>query len=389
MPRVFLKWLTAFLILGMLTGCWDRQEMDELAFVMASGIDLTDDGQIEATLQIALPTGIPSSLSSGGKAKKPVLVLSAKGKDGQEALGKLQTQLSRRMNLGHRGILIFGEKYSRQGIDQVLDTLLRSPESRFNSYVVTASGTTAKEILNSSYLLESIPALGINNMQAKDFSFSVKMDEFIHMVSSPEIDAVTGAVRIVNKQSDSETFMIDKAAVYKENKLAGFLSGMQLKAFRLAKGHVDGMKLTVNMEPPKERYKGTVTVQILKTQSKIHTRIRNGMPEITLSFKATAEIIANDTTTDFTKEKNLHAAEKKFTDELQKTMTSMISLSQNKFKADILGFGRELHIEHPFYWKTAKTEWESLYPKLPFSVKADIQLEQIGRTQANPNVQPK
>nr|WP_253944986.1 Ger(x)C family spore germination protein [Paenibacillus sp. NEAU-GSW1] len=388
-PRVFLKCLTVFLIIGLLTGCWDRNEMDELAFVMASGIDLTEDGQVEVTLQIALPTGIPSSLASGGRSVKPVLVLSAKGKDGIDALGKLQTQLSRRINLGHRGVLIFGEEYARHGIDQVLDTLLRSPESRFNSYVVTASGTTAKEILNSTYQLESIPALGINNLQSNDFSFSIKMDKFIETVSSPELDAVTGAIRIANKKTGSETFMLDKAAVYRENKLVGFLSGMQLKSFRLAKGHVNGMKLSVDMEPPKERYKGTVAVQILKSTTKIRTRIRNGMPEITLSVKATAQIISNDTTIDFNKAANLQAAEEKFSDELQKSMTSIVSLSQNKFKADILGVGRELHIEHPFYWKTAKTAWEELYPKVPVSLQTDIQIERIGRMQANPNVQMK
>lgn len=59
------RFLIIFVILGLMTGCWDRNEMDDLALVMASGIDLTDDGQLEITLQIALPTGIPSAVQSG------------------------------------------------------------------------------------------------------------------------------------------------------------------------------------------------------------------------------------------------------------------------------------------------------------------------------------
>lgn len=382
-------WLAAFLILGLLTGCWDRTEMDELAFVMASGVDLTEDGQIEATLQIALPTGIPSSLTSGGKAKKPVLVLSAKGKDGMEALGRLQQQLSRRINLGHRGVLVFGEKYARQGIDQVLDTLLRSPESRYNSYILTASGTTAKEILNSPYLLESIPALGIMNMQEKDFSFSVKTDKFIEMISSMDVAAVSGSIRTINKKTESETYMIDKAAVYRKNKLVGFLTGTELKAFRLVKGHFTGMRFSTQMMPPEERYKGTVSIQMMQAKTKIHTRIQNGMPEITVSIKAAAKITANDTPMDFSKAPDLKAAEKKFSDDLQQAITTMISRTQKKYKSDILGFGRELHIEHPSYWKTAKAGWIDLYPKVPVSVMTELTIERIGRTQANPYTQLK
>ncbi|MDQ0062592.1 Ger(x)C family spore germination protein [Paenibacillus harenae] len=387
--RISFSWLTVFLMLALLTGCWDRTEMDELAFVMASGIDLADDGQVEVTLQIALPTGIPSSLTTGGKAKKPVLVVSAKGKDGMEALGKLQQQLSRRINLGHRGVFVFGEKYARNGIVEAVDTLLRSSESRFNSFILTSSGTTAKEILNSPYQLESIPSIGISNMQDNDFSFSVKTDKFIEMSASLEVSAVTGAIRTINKKTDSETFMIDKSAVYRKNKLVGFLSGKELKAFRLFKGNFNGMRFTVQMEPPKESYKGTVAIQLLQAKTKIRTRIRNGMPEIAVALKATAQIMANDTPTDFNKETNLHSLEKKFSEEMQKEMTSMISRTQNKFKADIVGFGREIHIEHPYFWKKAKSVWADLYTKVPVSVKVDITIERIGRTQAHPNVQAK
>ncbi len=72
----------------------------------------------------------------------------------------------------------------------------------------------------------------------------------------------------------------------------------------------------------------------------------------------------------------------KFEKEIQKSMERMISHVQKKFKSDIFGFGRELHIQHPYAWKRMKKEWKDIYPRVPVTVKTDIRIERIGRTQA-------
>ncbi|WP_028612273.1 Ger(x)C family spore germination protein [Paenibacillus harenae] len=387
LSRIWVGCLTLIACLGFLTGCWDRTEMDDLALVMASGLDLSEDGRVEITLQIALPTGIPSALQSGGKAAKPVLVVSAKGKDSIDALDRLQQQLSRRINLGHRGIIVVGEKYARRGFDQVLDTLLRSPESRYNSYIVTAYGTTAKKILEAPYLMEIIPSIGINKLQYSDFSLSVKTDKFIDALASFGKSPVTGAIKIMKQGAGQQTYIIDKAAVYKRNKLVGFLSGKELKAFRLVAGRSRDMKLTTQMEPPKKEYKGTVTIRLLKATPKIRTEIKNGNPEVSVSLNALGSILSNDTSMDMSKV--IPLVEKKFAADLQEEITKTISHTQKKFKSDIFGFGNRIHIEHPYAWKKMKEDWDELYPKASVQVKTVMVLERVGRTQAPAHQQKK
>ncbi|OFW78123.1 MAG: hypothetical protein A2201_05075 [Alicyclobacillus sp. RIFOXYA1_FULL_53_8] len=53
--------LVLALSLVLTTGCWDRTELNELAIVLASGSDWSEDGQYELSDQIA----IPAQLSSG------------------------------------------------------------------------------------------------------------------------------------------------------------------------------------------------------------------------------------------------------------------------------------------------------------------------------------
>lgn len=368
--------------MGLFTGCWDRRETDDLALVIASGLDLAEDGQIEATLQIALPTGIPSSLQSGGGGKKSVLVLSATGKSGVDVLGKMQQQLSRKIFLGHRGVMIIGEKYARHGIDRVMDSIMRLSESRYNSYILTADGTTAKEILNTPYELEQIPGVGINKIQFNESSLAVKSDEFLSSLASDGSAPVTGGIRLKKNGTGQPTIIIDKAAVYNGNKLAGFLSGMELATFRWLKGEPQKLRFSTQMELEDDKAKGIVAIEILQANSKIRTVIKKGAPEVEVSLKARARLMENDTKLDLSNAKHLKEAEAKFAKDVQKSVEKLIAQVQKKYSSDIFGFGREIHIQHPYAWKSIKKEWKDIFPRVPVTVKTDIRIERLGRTQA-------
>jgi spore germination protein KC len=374
------RFLVIFVILGLTTGCWDRNEMDDLALVMASGIDLTDDGQLEITLQIALPTGIPSAVQSGGSGKKSVIVISASGKNSSEATGKLQQQLSRAIYFGHRGVIIFGEQFARHGINQVVDTFTRFPESRSNSYVLTTYGGTAKEILNTPYQLELIPGIGINKIQSSKLSFPVKIDEFLNALSSQDRSPVTAAIRIIHKGTDKETFTIDRAAVYHGNQLSGYLSSDELKLLRWWTGGGHHLRFTVQVEPENEQYGGTVGVDLLQGGMKMHLVIKNDLPEVKVSLHATVRAIDNDSELDLSKVNHMKRVETLLSQQIQSEAESMLTHVQKVLQSDILGIGEDVHIEYPYFWKKMKDEWLDIFPEVPVTVDAHIKIERTGKT---------
>ncbi|ULO06869.1 Ger(x)C family spore germination protein [Paenibacillus sp. 19GGS1-52] len=375
------KCLAILVFLGLITGCWDRKEMDDLALIMASGFDITDDGQIEVTLQIALPTGIPSAVQTGGSGKKSVVVLSAKGSSASEAAGRLQQQLSRILYFGHRGVIVFGEEYARHGLNQVLDAFSRLPESRYNGYVVTSYGSTAKEILNQPYQLELIPSIGINKMQSSKMGFSVKIDQFLDALSSQGRSPVTSAIRILHKDSDKETFSIDRAAVYLGNKLSGFLEPDELKLLRWWIGETQQVKFTIQLEPEEADYKGTLGVELLQSGIKIRTAVKNPIPEVWVSFHALVRAIDNDTKLDLSSSNIMKRVETQLSKQIQTEIESMLVHVQKNLKSDIFGIGEEIHIEHPYAWKKIRSKWTDIYPLVPVTVDVNIDIERTGKTQ--------
>lgn len=377
------KTIALILCFSLMTGCWDRNEVNDLAFVLASGLDLAENGEVEATLQIALPTEMPSGTQGGRTGgKRTVLVISEKGRDGTDILHKLQKRLSRQIFFGHRGVVIIGEKYARHGIDQVLDQLLRFPGSRYNSYFLTANGTTAKQALQTQYKLEAIPAIALKKMQLTGLGLSVKMDEFLDAQSSFGRSAVTGALKAFTSKSGEGEFNVDEAAVYQENKLVGFLSPNQKKILIWRRGKLKHSKISAQVEPKVKGFKGTVGVDILQAKANLRSKMNNGMPEVTIVFKAKVRVIENDTKLDLSKGENLKHVESKLTGEIEEQIQSTLHRAQKELKADIFGFGDEIHMNHPSYWKQNKDQWNDIYPGVPVTVKIDLKIQRIGRTQS-------
>ncbi|MNO27680.1 Spore germination protein B3 precursor [compost metagenome] len=375
------KGLVILVILCLTTGCWDRREMDDLALVMASGIDLTEDGQIEITLQIALPTGIPSAVTAGSSGKRPIVVISGKGNDIQEVLGGLQQQMSRYIYFGHREIFVIGEHCAREGVNQILDLFTRFPETRYNSYVVTAYGATAKEILNEPYQLELIPGLGISKIEASRLSFSVKLDEFLEAFSSPGTGPVTAAIRISSRGKGKESFALDRAAVYSGNQLTGFLPPDEMEVFRWWFKEPYGLGFTIQAEPEDREYKGSISIQTLRSNVKIKTVMKNELPEVTVFFDTTVRLLNNNTRINLSNTKDRILVEKLFSEQLQTRIKSMLARVQKEMKSDVFGIGKEVHNQHPYAWKKIQDRWNDIFPDVPVTIDVDVKIERIGKTQ--------
>lgn len=364
-----------------LTGCWDRIEIDDLAMVMGSGLDLAKNGQLQFSVQIASPTGIPS-VGSAGSSKPPFHTITQSGKDGLDAINRMQQQLSRSFSLGHRSIIVIGEQYARHGIDQALSQLMRSPDSRYSSYVLTSYGTTAQEILSTPYTLEFIPAIAIKKIQQEEQTFSVRMDEFLDAVATEGKTPITGAIRIVTSSDGTKSLRIDRAAVYRNNKVAAFLNETEMKLLLWANERLKGSTLTAQIMPKTELFKGTVGARVVKSSSSIRTVIANGEPRVSISLRAVVNILSNDTSLDATNADSVKLIESKLQEQEAKALAQMTERSQKDYKTDIFDIGEIVHIEHPRYWKNQKAQWQNIYPTIPFDFKVAVKVERTGRTLA-------
>ncbi|PAK38788.1 spore gernimation protein KC, partial [Priestia megaterium] len=63
------KWsvlLLMILVTVLLSSCWSRKELTDLAIVSAMGVDKTEDGRYTVTLQIINPGNVAGGMQGGG-----------------------------------------------------------------------------------------------------------------------------------------------------------------------------------------------------------------------------------------------------------------------------------------------------------------------------------
>ncbi|MBE3576310.1 MAG: Ger(x)C family spore germination protein [Limnochordales bacterium] len=150
--------LTLGSMLLLAAGCWDRAEINELALIMASGIDW-EDGMWVATASIAQTTGQPSGTGQASGPTGPsrqAFVVSARGATVSEAQQNLRLFLARRPRWDHASALIIGEAAAKRGIAEILDLWTRSEAMRTTTMIGLVRGKAQEFIVEAQLGIETM-----------------------------------------------------------------------------------------------------------------------------------------------------------------------------------------------------------------------------------------
>ncbi|WP_440119371.1 Ger(x)C family spore germination protein [Paenibacillus sp. QZ-Y1] len=98
-----------------MTACWDRVEINDIAIVLATGIDHVDE-KVHLTAQIFIPRKGGGGAESGGSSPSGVtMIRTAEGRTVAEALNRLQRQVARNMFWGHCEVYYYARRDQARG----------------------------------------------------------------------------------------------------------------------------------------------------------------------------------------------------------------------------------------------------------------------------------
>lgn len=155
------------------SGCWDRREIETLAFVMTLGIDRASDGRnYTVTASIALPRqlrggggeGGGGTAQAGGGAGTSRWLVTGTGETIFEAWRSIQESSSRRITGAHVQLIVIGEELCRQGVAPVEEFLDRDRDFRRTINLIVAEGP-AQAILEATPQLEPLLALSFRGIK--------------------------------------------------------------------------------------------------------------------------------------------------------------------------------------------------------------------------------
>jgi spore germination protein KC len=391
MKRILALLLIHIVITLLLSGCWNRRELNELAIAVAAGVDWVD-GRYRLSVQVAVPGQVAAKRSGGPQA--PATLYTAEGDTIFEAARRI-TQISpRKIYFSHLRMFLMDEAMAREGIAKVLDLLSRDHEFRPDFYLVVTRGATAEETLKIMTTMETIPANKLyDSLQISDQvwspSMAVTLDQLMNdLTSSGKHPVLTGLVITGNRDIGETKKNVENIytpshlkysglAVFKLDKLIGWLNEKDSRGYRLIRGDV---KSSVDFIPC--RNEGKVILETLRTDAKMKGRIVQSRPEMDITINIEGNIAAVECSgLDLSQPATVRDLEVEMEERLTQNLESVINKVQTEHKVDIFGFGEALRRSHPKAWKEMKEDWNDRYfPNLQTHIHVDYRIRRTGTT---------
>lgn len=389
------RWAAALLALAILvattTGCWNRRELNDLAITVALGIDRIGD-EFQVSAQLVNPGEIAARKGSTSKGA-PVVTYSKTGGTVFEALRKMTTESPRKLYLSHLRMLIISESLAKEGIAKLLDVLSRAHELRTDFFIVIARGSSAKEMLEIYTVpQEIIPA---NHMfKTIDTSSALwaasgkkTIDELISDMISKGKEPVLTGIGIAGDRNIQETnteenvrhivplstLHVASLAVFKNDKLIGWLNEEESKAYNYVLGKVKG---TAGQLACPEG--GKLTFEVIRSRAEVKGKVTDGKPAVDVEIRLENDVTDVECDIDLEDVGTIAELERAAEKRVKQFIVHTVRKAQTRWHADIFGFGEAIHRAAPKQWKTLQHEWDAAFSGLPVTVKVDVKIRRLG-----------
>ncbi|MBM7663041.1 Ger(x)C family germination protein [Bacillus mesophilus] len=363
-----------FLCVLVLSGCWDRSEVNDVAFVIATGFDKVEENKFQVSVQVPLPGAMGDGASGGGGGTSggPYYVDSGIGRNVRESNDDLQKRMSRELYFGHRRVLVFGEKMARGGFQKSLEVVLEQPQSRLSSYVLLTDGEALK-ILNGTPHLEQLPAEAIREMAKSMNAITVK--DVLNDLERHGKDPVIPKVDVVETQNgDSkdkkDEFKLNGFGILKHDHLKFFTNKQETSGAMWLLEKFPGSNYTFSLGEKDE-----INVYINNQRTQINSKVIDGMPTFTINIKVNAHTVQNEPKLDLEKQEEYKLATGKMEEQIKAEVTEILEHSTSE-GIDMAGLGWHLFRHEIFLWEEKwKDNWEKLLPDLKIDVKVNAEIE--------------
>jgi Ger(x)C family germination protein len=270
--------------------------------------------------------------------------------------------------IGQVRLIIFGDKLSRHGLSQVLDTICKDPKIGITRIVITDGSPdlilnkTLKEsplflmnLIDKSIENEGIPETDLHLMYDQYFGSGIDM-------SFPNL--------VVDSKGNIK---VDGMGIFKDDKLALRISDKETFLLKLMtdrnKRGIYSFNLNMN------GHKGNIGVRTIYGEHKVQFIKENLREQAKVNINLDVELDALPEWINLEKEKDL----KLFKTALQKSISNEAELLLKDFQTngvDPLGLGRIYKINHRNW--SEQSFYERIYPNMTYDVNTKIVVRQTG-----------
>jgi spore germination protein KC len=358
----------------LLSGCWNYREIDKLAIVAGVAIDREQE-----TNRFLMTTEIIDLKSSGKEVEIKSQKIDTEGETIFDAVRNMIKISAKRLYWSHLKVIIISQDIAKEGVVQVIDLFIRDSETRLETYILISKESTAKELLSQQSVTSEIRAFEMNDMLKSQKSLAkapvIEAYKLINTLGSEGVSAVLPAIGI-EKSAEKKTSELSGTAVFKEDKLAGFLESNETKYFLFILDEIKGGLLIAEENLEDKQF--PVALEILNSKTKIKPFYSNGRISMKIDIRTEAILGERGVKEEDVKGEGREGLILNAEKSLEENIKKVIEKVKKDFGADIFGFGKTLKTEMPTLWKSVAKDWNMVFKNMDVDVKANIEIKNSG-----------
>ncbi len=387
------------------TGCWDRTELEERAYIAAIGIDRVQPSTATANAKDPQPAAAKSQLeliqqyySEHGAVRLALERMNLRvlqAREGSTELNlrqsqvyastgpsiaatedQLHTLISEQIFLGTVRVLILGEAAAREGLPWLLDYLQRSRLVRRQVRLLIAEG-------DALAVLGTAPGpYGIVGTHLHDL-----VEQSIHHGRAPDRDLgdisiyvhSKGPGIIVPRITLGEDIMkLAGSAVFKEEMFVGWLGELETRGVLWVLGEINSGPTVVVPSPT--RPNDIVTFRLATLQSTVKPELRGDKPTFTVELRIEGDVIETSVLASLTELELIKEIENRVTQAVEGEIFAALARAQSaELQVDVFQFGHAFSKKFPKEWERLQTEWNAHFADATVEVDVTVKVRRTGR----------
>lgn len=154
-----MKKLPLIIIMTLFMTSCSYVEPNDIAYVVAVGFDKAEESNYDITIQFAKPTQISGGASQeGGKGGDIVENMTVRAPNLYSAINIANNILSKRFSLSHTKLMVFSKDVAKEGLYEMIDTMIRSEELRPDVFLAVADSKAGEYLDSVKPVIEVNPA---------------------------------------------------------------------------------------------------------------------------------------------------------------------------------------------------------------------------------------
>jgi spore germination protein KC len=404
------KYSLLLIIVLLLSGCWDKKELEERSYVIGLGLDKnTDTNKLNITFLISNPE-VGSQQGGGGSKEPSRAILTISANDFITARNTANSVISRELTYDLLRVFVVSEELARdEDFIRYIYDATKDREIRRDSYLIVSKEDARVFFKNNKPKLETRPHKYFQFMIERGIDTGVIPDSDLHRFfriteNDAELALVTYATTELDKEKsghEDEYFAgeldtkgtVDQtqfigAAVFKEGRMIGKINGQETRISELL-DNTTRIKdvLTTYPDPFSDKFR--IAARLIKNKdTKVKLDISNGPPKISVTIPLLIEILSDPSMMSYGDNEEMKKILKKHLEDYLSDITqTFVDKMKKEFKGEAFMWSFYARKKFATVQEYKEYDWMKTYPDAEVEIAFKITFGEFGKQSKVPDLE--